>query len=860
MSTSKEIFLKDYKAPEFFIDKTDLTFDIEAERTIVESKLYMRRNGEHENELVLDGVDLKLLELKIDGRLLNEQEYSVGPKTLSIKTSKDEFVLQVKVKINPKNNFSCEGLYKSGDIFCTQNEAQGFRKITYFLDRPDVMSEFTTTLMAKKDLFPILLANGNKIEETESDGVLKVVWHDPHPKPSYLFAVVAGDLVKVQDSFTTKSGRVVKLEIFVDHGNEDKCDHAMLSLKNSMKWDEEKFGLEYDLDIYMIVAVDSFNMGAMENKGLNIFNSAYVLAKKETATDANFAGIEAVIGHEYFHNWTGNRVTCRDWFQLTLKEGLTVFRDQEFSSDMLSRPVKRIDDVVMLRRHQFPEDQGPMSHPIQPKSYIEINNFYTATVYEKGAEVIRMIHTLLGESNFRKGMDLYFKRHDGQAVTTDDFVNAMADASGVSLDHFKMWYHQKGTPRLKVTESYDAENKVFELTFEQHAKIDHDGYDCLHMPFHVGLIDSNGKELPIDGKLELNKKRQSFKFESIESRPVVSYNRGFSAPVILQKNSSEEELIHLMAFDGDTFSRYEAAQELYKSELKRFVSAYQCSSEYDASEAFFSAYEKLLGNKDLEEAYLAYALSLPTVKEIDEDYDVYTIEAAHYARERFAKQISDKFKDQFEKIYNSLERKEFDLSAKSMGERSLRQVCLGYLSLQSDEKFFKLAAAQFDKATNMTEEFSALSSLVNNYPEKSDTYSQKFYDKWMDETLVMQKWFALHSGNSHITLEKLDELTKNKAYDKKVPNLLRSLVGGFSMNNHLRFNDPSGEGYKWIADKIIEIDSYNPQVASRLAKSMNHLKRLDEKRKALLAGELSRILDQKLSDDTYEVVNKNLNG
>ena len=860
MSTSKEIFLKDYKEPSFWIDKTELVFDIEAERTIVESELKIRRNGEHSEELVLDGVDLKLLELKIDGEVLNEDQYVVGVKTLSVKTQKDEFTLYSKVKINPKNNFSCEGLYKSGDIFCTQNEAQGFRKITYFLDRPDVMSQYTTTLKAKKDLFPVLLSNGNKVSEKEENGLLEVVWNDPHPKPSYLFAVVAGDLGKVEDTFTTKSGREVKLEIYVDHGNEDKCGHAMLSLKNSMKWDEEKFGLEYDLDVYMIVAVDSFNMGAMENKGLNIFNSAYVLAKKETATDANFAGIEAVIGHEYFHNWTGNRVTCRDWFQLTLKEGLTVFRDQEFSSDMLSRPVKRIDDVIMLRRHQFPEDQGPMSHPIQPKSYIEINNFYTATVYEKGAEVIRMIHTLLGENNFRKGMDLYFERHDGQAVTTDDFVNAMADASGVNLDHFKMWYHQSGTPKLKVVESFNAEDKILELTFEQNAKIESSEYDSLHMPFHVGLIDSSGKDLPIDGKLEINKKKQTFRFENLNERPVVSYNRGFSAPVILEKETKEDELIHLMAFDTDTFARYEAAQELYKSELRKFVQAYQTSTEYEASESFFKAYEKLLNNEELEKAYLAYALALPTVKEIDEDFEVYTVEAAYHSRKNFAKQISDRFKDHFEKIYNSLERKDFDLSAKSMGERSLRQVCLGYLTLQDSEKYMKLAVNQFEAASNMTEEFAALSYLVNNYYEQCDEYSQKFYSKWKDETLVMQKWFALHSGNSQVTIEKLEELSQNEAYDKKVPNLLRSLIGGFAMNNHLRFNDPSGDGYKFIADKIIEIDSYNPQVASRLAKSMNHLKRLDEKRKGLLAAELKRILDHKLSDDTYEVVNKNLNG
>ncbi|MCO4753511.1 MAG: aminopeptidase N [Bacteriovoracaceae bacterium] len=861
MSTSKEIFLKDYKEPDFWIEKTELFFDIEVEKTIVHSKLSIKRNGTHSGELVLDGVDLKLLELSIDGQELSADDYSVTDKSLIVITDKNEFVLESKVEIDPKNNFSCEGLYKSGEIFCTQNEAQGFRKITYFLDRPDVMSKFTTTLKADQKVFPTLLSNGNKLSESVDDnGKLVVSWEDPHPKPAYLFAVVAGDLAKVQDTYTTMSGREVKLEIFVDHGNEDKCDHAMLSLKNSMKWDEDKYGLEYDLDIYMVVAVDSFNMGAMENKGLNIFNSAYVLAKKETATDANFAGIEAVIGHEYFHNWTGNRVTCRDWFQLTLKEGLTVFRDQEFSSDMLSRPVKRIDDVVMLRRHQFPEDQGPMSHPIQPKSYIEINNFYTATVYEKGAEVIRMIHTLLGEKNFRKGMDLYFERHDGQAVTTDDFVNAMSDASGIDLAQFKMWYHQNGTPKLKISEKFNEGDKTFELCVEQVVDLKGQDFASLHMPFHIGLIDHEGQELPIDGELELKNTKEIFKFENIDKAPIVSLNRGFSAPVIIEKDYSDKDLIHLMAFDTDTFSRYEAAQELYKKELKRFVEAYQSSTEYKAREEFFTAYGRLLNDESLEKAYLAYALALPTVKELYESYEVYTIEAAHYAIKNFKLQISDRFKDDFERIYHSLETKDFDLSAKSMGERSLRQVCMSFLTLQSEKKYSELAIGQFENATNMTEEFSALSFLVNNYHSESDAYSQAFYKKWKHETLVIQKWFALQTGYSEVSIETLNELENNEAYDKKVPNLLRSLVGGFAMNNHLRFNDPSGDGYKYVADKIIEIDSYNPQVASRLAKSMNHLKRLDEKRKGLLAKELERILTHKLSDDTFEVVNKNLNG
>lgn len=856
---SKEIFLKDYMAPAFQIDDVALDFDIEPLKTVVSSRLKMKRNGNHNEALFLNGVDLKPVEFKIDGEILPEDNYELVSDGLKVFTDKNDFVFEAKVEIDPKNNLSCEGLYQSGDIFCTQNEAEGFRKITYFMDRPDVMAKYRTVLRADEKVFPVLLANGDKVEEgIDENGKRWVVWEDPFPKPCYLFAVVAGDLACVRDVFTTKSGREVKLEIYVDKGNEDKCDHAMRSLKNSMRWDEEKFGLEYDLGVYMIVAVDSFNMGAMENKGLNIFNSAYVLAKKETATDANFQGIESVIGHEYFHNWTGNRVTCRDWFQLTLKEGLTVFRDQEFSADMLSRPVKRIDDVLSLRNHQFPEDQGPMSHPIQPKSYIEINNFYTATVYEKGAEVIRMIHTLLGAQNFRKGMDLYFKRHDGQAVTTDDFVNAMADASGKDLSQFKMWYHQNGTPRLAIQEEWNEEEKTFTLKVEQKSKINSDLYSSLHMPFHVGLFYANGEEANIDGKLELTEPKQNFVFKELKERPVASLNRGFSAPVIVEREVSDEELALLMANESDEFARYEAAQNLYKQELRRMIEAHESGAEREAPDTFFEAFKALLKDKKVERAYLAYALALPSESELDEENDIYKIEAVHEARSSFERQIAARFKEEFASLYASLEQKDFSLDAASMGERALRQVCLGYLCSLRDSDALELAAGQFKKAENMTEELSALSCLVNYFEGESARALDDFYCKWKSETLVMQKWLTLQASYSNVEIKRLQELEQSEVYDKKVPNLLRSLVGSFANRNRYRFNDPSGDGYAYVADKIIEIDAYNPQVASRLAKSMNHLKRLDEKRKGLLAKELNRILSHKLSDDTYEVVQKNL--
>lgn len=856
-----EIFLKDYQEPDFWIKNCELDFTIEPLKTIVKSKLHIERNGDHNRDLVLDGVDLAPIGFVLDGKALELGEYQVEGDKLRIKTTKERFVFESTVEIDPKNNFSCEGLYQSGEIFCTQNEAQGFRKITYFLDRPDVMASFKTTLRADEKIFPVLLANGNKVDEgTDESGKKVVVWSDPFPKPCYLFAIVAGDLALVKDSFTTMSKKEVALEIYVDKGNEDKCDHAMQSLKNAMKWDEEKFGLEYDLDIYMIVAVDSFNMGAMENKGLNIFNSAYVLAKKETATDANFQGIEGVIGHEYFHNWTGNRVTCRDWFQLTLKEGLTVFRDQEFSSDMLSRPVKRIDDVIRLKRHQFPEDQGPMSHPIRPKSYIEINNFYTATVYEKGAEIIRMVHTLLGEQGFRKGMDLYFERFDGKAVTTEDFVNAMADANDKDLEQFKMWYDQNGTPKLSIEENWNEEKKTLELTISQEAKIDNDAFDALHMPFHIGLFTRDGKELDVNNKLELKQKSQTFTFDGLDSRPIVSLNRGFSAPVIVQKEYSDGELAVLMGAESDEFARYDAAQNLYKNTLLKMTQAIAAGEEIAPSAEFFHAYEALLNDDGLEKAYLAYALALPTEAEIDEENQIYLFGPAHEARQSLKKLLAERFRPKFQDLYSSLEQKGFDLSASSMGERSLRQVCLGYLGALGDKAGFEAAKTQFENATNMTEEFSALSSLYNDHHKDAAPFIEKFYDKWKDETLVMQKWFALQSASEHCDLEKLSELEKCPAYNKKVPNLLRSLVGAFAMGNRLRLNDISGDGYSYVADKIIEIDSYNPQVASRIAKSLNHLKRLDEKRKELLSAQLERILSKELSNDTYEVIYKNLKG
>lgn len=863
--TPQTIHLTDYKRPTHWINKTDLVFDIFDDHTIVTSTLKITKNDEYKTpqNLCLDGDDHELLDIAIDGKTLTASEYSVFKNGLKLQVDKSEFELKTVVKIHPETNYSCEGLYRSGSIYCTQNEAEGFRKITYYLDRPDVMSKFTTKIIASKERFPLLLANGNPIEVGQVEGERHfAIWEDPFLKPCYLFALVAGDLEKVSDHFVTKSGRKVALEIYVDKGNGDKCGHAMESLKNSMRWDEEKFGLEYDLDIYMIVAVDTFNMGAMENKGLNIFNSAYVLAKTETATDGDFQGIEGVIGHEYFHNWTGNRVTCRDWFQLTLKEGLTVFRDQEFSADMLSRPVKRIEDVMRLRAHQFAEDAGPMSHPIKPKSYIEINNFYTATVYEKGAEVIRMIHTLIGADNFRKGMDLYFERHDGQAVTTEDFVQAMADASGKDLEHFKVWYDQNGTPEVFVETLYDAKNKNYHLKLKQSVKTNNKKYQTVLIPWKYGLITADGKEfnVPNDGLVEFSDKEMTISIENVDQEPTPSLNRNFSAPVKVHYNYSDSELVKLMAFDTDEFNRFEAAQLLYKNSIKKWVEDLKEGKELELGADFAEGFRLLLSDENVDEAFLALALSVPTLSELLQDEAKWDFENTNVARNFLVQSLTQSNYELFEKRFKQLANaSNGDLSSASMGKRHLRNVCLSFIASVESEGSYELVKDYYYNASNMTAEAWGLKLLIDHFADRAHHAIDAFYKKWKAETLVMQKWLgAQATANDPKVLHNIRELEKCDVYDAKVPNLLRALVGRFAMGNPMQFNSPDGAGYKFVADKIIEIDQYNPQIASRVAKSMNHLKRLDEQRASLLKEQIQRVLTHNLSKDTFEVMSKNL--
>ncbi|MDP7322177.1 MAG: aminopeptidase N [Bacteriovoracaceae bacterium] len=861
---TKEIFLKDYKTPNYWVNNLDLAVDIHDDHVIVYAETVYEQNEEHkQNDLQLHGVDLELLSVKINDEKLDANSYHVNETGLFLSQLPQKFTLQTMVKIKPEENFTGEGFYKSGNIYCTQCEAEGFRRITYFLDRPDVMTSYRVRMTAQKERFPKLLANGNMVESGELEaGRHFAVWEDPFKKPSYLFAMVAGDLAVVDDVFKTKSNREVKLEIYVDHGNEHKCDHAMRSLKNAMKWDEDKFGLEYDLDIYMIVAVDSFNMGAMENKGLNIFNSSYVLANKETATDKDFAGVEAVIGHEYFHNWTGNRVTCRDWFQLTLKEGLTVFRDQEFSSDMLSRPVKRIEDVKGLRGHQFPEDAGPLSHPIKPKSFVEINNFYTATIYEKGAEVIRMIHTLLGEDGFRKGMDLYFKRHDGQAVTTEDFVAAMADANNVDLEQFKVWYDQNGTPKLEIQTNYNEQAQQFEVKINQKAKLNNSEFSALHMPFHLSLYAQDGTNFSLahEGKLELKDKESTFVFDNITSEPIASFNENFTAPVIVDYNYSQEQLCTLMVYCKDEFNQFNAAQKLAELEIHSLVAQAHAQESFQVSSRFIEAYGELLKNESLDDAFKAYALSIPGVKAINDKSEKFDFDFLPQAIGFLEKVLADEFFDVLSELIQKLEQNgEFSLSSKAMGERSLRNFALSLLVKSQTNEAYDLVYNTYKNASNMTDKFSALKILANKNNKYRDQALSDFYEQWKHETLVMQKWLNVQASSDDMTLDKMQQLESLEIYNPKVPNLLRSLIGIYGAYNINSFHRNDGSGYQYYTDKIIEVDKYNPQIAAGMCKRLNFLKKLDDIRAKHLCAQLQRIKAiSDISNDTYEVVEKNL--
>lgn len=874
------IYLKDYTVPEYLIHNVALNFTLDDENTLVSSRLTLSRNPASQSNgtsLILSGENLKLIRINLDdGDDLTKDQYLQTQDALIINNvpQQQNFVLTIENTINPKANTALEGLYLSNGMLCTQCEAEGFRKITYFLDRPDVMTLFTTTMVGDKDRYPVLLSNGNKVAEGElPDNRHWVTWEDPFSKPCYLFALVAGQLECISDRFTTQSGRDIDLQIFVERHDMDKCGHAMESLKNAMLWDEQVYGCEYDLDLYMIVAVGHFNMGAMENKGLNVFNTKFVLARPDTATDTDYESIEAVIGHEYFHNWTGNRITCRDWFQLSLKEGFTVFRDQEFTGDRTSRAVKRIEDVNTLRTRQFPEDAGPLAHPIRPDAYIEINNFYTVTVYEKGAEVVRMIHTLVGAEGFRKGSDLYFERHDGQAVTCDDFVSAMEAANNIDLTQFRRWYSQAGTPVLNVQQHYDPSAQTLALSISQscpptpgqHVK------EPLHIPVTVGLLNQDGSaascklqdsdQVCDEVILQLTQPEQTFIFENLTEQPVVSILRGFSAPVKLVMERSLDELAFLLSHDSDTFNRWEAGQQLAGQIITGLIADVQNGRDMHVNPVMVNAFKQVLEQPWDDLSYFSLLLSLPSETYLAEQMEIVDVEAVHTAREFVMLTLAEQLQTQLEALYKKNHKDEsgnFDSGA--IGRRRIKNTCLSYLSKLENANVHQLSQQQFNNAKNMTDQMAALTVIVNNPHPAKQKCLDSFYYQWKSEALVIDKWFALQASSSMPdTFTTVQALMQHPAFDLGNPNRVRSLIGAFSQSNPLHFHAANGQGYQFLADQIIALNTLNPQVASRMVVALTSWRRFDEGRQALMKAQLERIITtEAISKDVYEVASKSL--
>jgi len=868
------IYLKDYQVPEFLIEKTDLRFELQADATLVKARLQIRRNPQSLSKnraLVLQGdKDLVLCRVAVNDQVLAEQDYRRSEESLSINDVPDVFVLETVTEIYPDQNTALEGLYRSDGMYCTQCEAEGFRRITFYLDRPDVMSVFTTTIEADKAAYPVLLSNGNLIASGDADGDRHwVTWEDPFPKPAYLFALVAGDLAFIEDRYVTGSGREVTLQIFAAEKDLDKLDYAMISLKKSMRWDEEVYGREYDLDIYMIVAVDFFNMGAMENKGLNIFNTSCVLAHPETTTDAGFQRVEAVVAHEYFHNWSGNRVTCRDWFQLSLKEGFTVFRDAEFSADMNSRTVKRVEDVSLLRTAQFAEDAGPMAHPIRPASFIEISNFYTMTIYEKGAEVVRMIHTLLGAENFRKGSDLYFERHDGQAVTTDDFVQAMEDASGVDLSQFRLWYSQAGTPVIDVSDEYDASQKIYTLILKQRcpATPGQSEKAPFHIPVSVGLLGKSGQDMMLSNGettqvLELKEAEQRFSFTGIEEKPIPSLLRSFSAPVKLHYGYQRDDLVFLMSHDSDGFNRWEAAQKLGVDILQALIGEYQAGNELVLDNRLTAAYRAVLTDLSLDQAMVSKVLTLPTEAYLSELSDIIDVDAIHAVREFVIKTLAEALSSELVAAYDRCNVSEkYAPDATSIARRALKNLALSYLMKTGKPEQLERALTQFQDADNMTDSMAALALVVHSpYEKAAEVILEQFYLRWKNEPLVVNQWLSVQASNpSTGALNTVKQLMQHESFNMRNPNKVRSLISGFSSLNPVNFHAMDGSGYRFLADQLIELNNLNPQIASRLVTPLTRWKRYPADRQGMMRKELQRIMDSgELSRDVFEVVSKSL--
>ncbi|NIO42585.1 MAG: aminopeptidase N [Burkholderiales bacterium] len=871
------VFLKDYSPPAFLVSHIDLDIHIYDDYTTVNARLTVSKNSTSsraDSPLILNGDELELEAVWLDGRKLSQQDYSFDERKLVISPGSSHFVLETRVRIDPKRNTKLMGLYASKDGYFTQCEAEGFRRITFFPDRPDVMSRYTTTIHADEQRFPVLLSNGNLVDQgKEKEGRHWAKWEDPFPKPSYLFAMVAAKLDRRHDEFKTCSGRTVALSIFVEPGKLDQSEFAMQALKRAMKWDEDRFGLEIDLEQYMVVAVSDFNMGAMENKGLNIFNTKYVLARPDISTDRDFMFLDRVVAHEYFHNWTGNRVTCRDWFQLSLKEGLTVFRDQEYGADTYSRPVQRIQEVRTLRAAQFPEDAGPMAHPVRPQSYLEISNFYTATVYEKGAEVVRMIHTLLGETGFRKGMDLYFQRHDGQAVTTDDFVQAMQDASGVDLAQFRRWYDQSGTPLLEVTGKYDAASQKYLLHVIQSYKsaTNRAVKRPVHIPFAIGLVGADGADVELQLEeenqpngttrvLSITEPEQEFAFTGVASAPIPSLLRGFSAPVIVQFEYSETDLIHLMAHDSDAFNRWEAGQRLASAIILRAMRDMQLKRGPEFPDGFFDAFAKILSGAASDPAFAAEALALPSETYLAEQLDEVDPDALHAARKALRTCVAQRLRGELLLAYETFDTEgDYSPDASSAGQRALRNLCLSYLMDVGDEASFSLCMTQFDQADNMTDTMAALALLANSGSDVVRSALERFYEKWSNEPLVVDKWLAVQAASDRPgTLSNVKALTKHRAFDILNPNKVYALLRTFGANQ-VRFHSADGAGYAFLASQIIHLDPINPQIAARIARCFDRWKKFDERRQQSAREALERIqASDNLSKDTTEVISRAL--
>ncbi len=878
--TPQAIHLKDYRPPNFKLPKTHLKFQLFEDHTLVHSVINVERNGHHSEPLVLDGCELELKSIAINGIALEPSCYCEGPECLTLFDVPDQFSLEVVTKIYPQSNTSLEGLYRSRTMYCTQCEAEGFRKITYFLDRPDVLSVYTVSIEADSSTFPVLLSNGNCMDRIQLDeGRHRAIWYDPFPKPSYLFALVAGNLACVEGEFVTQSNRKVAIEIYVEEKDVNKCEHAMNSLKEAMRWDEETYGREYDLDIYMIVAVDDFNMGAMENKGLNIFNTSCVLASPETTTDDGYQRVEGVIAHEYFHNWSGNRVTCRDWFQLSLKEGFTVFRDEEFSADMGSRTVKRVEDVQLLRSLQFAEDAGPMAHPVRPESYIEISNFYTLTVYEKGAEVVRMIRTLIGDEAFRKGSDLYFEKNDGRAATIEDFIDAMTEVSAYDFTPFMTWYRQAGTPLLSVTGLFDEAAQTYTLNFKQTCASTPEMSATDKLPFVIpvvmGLVGqqanltlhSNAPEFQSRGATEgvvtLHSAEHSVVFSGVSERPVPALLRGFSAPVKLDVQYTEADLLRLLSTEEDGFCKWDASEKLAIHSIGQIREGMPV----DAHLPLIQGFKNLLSQSQVDPAMIALILQLPGENYLSDNLAVADVDGVHAARKALRGQIALALRPMLWSTYTSLSealQSMTGFTARVIAMRSLKNVCLDYLMLLDDAEIIKACWHQFESSKVMSDVHVAFRCLVHS---ENSTISglreeaiSRFYQQWSAEPLVMNQWFGVQAScPTASALNEVEKLLQHPAYDGNNPNKIRSVVGVFCNQNPVNFHRIDGKGYDFLKQQIIGLNDKNPQIAARLVTPLSRWKRFDKRRQDMMHAALTEILAHPgLSKDVFEMASKSL--